>query len=532
MTNNNFPSDRYFSNNDAMEQVVKPGQELASGFATSEPHTFYSELWDFIKDRDITDIGIRQGLFMHPHKICLGDTLSAKGIGSGKIFEITQKIDGLKKLTGHYKECMQRNIRFSSGFIGGARNIIIPDNLITKLLFSEYAGRNTTRMGATDMHSVHFPDGVGAMAYNPDNTPKINTYISVITPPNEDGEISLGVANGANSDVIDKAIAQEDINLLFYVNPKYPFTRGYNDARNTYYVNDFKKLAEKGKLFVVEDNAKIPALPAGATDNPEPAEIAIAENLVNHIEDNKEFTYGRSIQVGIGGTGVQAIKLLKESGWKGRMYTEMLEPFTLDLFEMGKIEGTHFIEKNGTRTQLDGKMVCTFSICPEGDEFYNRINNRPEIIFAPASRVVVPEGFYGGMAINNILGVDFQGHVNSGGREKNHYSGIGGAGMINRGAANGGVAYLCLKSTHNTAEGKKRSSIFPFMPLGTPLSLTGPDLWGGRNNGRMFLVTEHGVALLSGKSQHKFIKQIISVAHPDFRGWLSKQAWKEFRVSV
>ena len=68
--------------------------------------------------------------------------------------------------------------------------------------------------------------------------------------------------------------------------------------------------------------------------------------MVNHIELKKERTYGRAMQVGIGQTGVQAIKVLKKSGWWGRQYSEMLEPFTYELFEQGKIKGTHFIEKN------------------------------------------------------------------------------------------------------------------------------------------------------------------------------------------
>jgi acyl-CoA hydrolase len=96
--------------------------------------------------------------------------------------------------------------------------------------------------------------------------------------------------------------------------------------------------------------------------------------------------------------------------------------------------------------------------------------------------------------------------------------------------ARGGVAYLCLKSTHRTPEGERRSSIFPFLPEGTQVTLTGPDLMGTRAGARFFLVTEHGVAEINARSQDRFIRALLSVAHPDFRPELEKRAWETFRV--
>ena len=540
--------DNLHSFDEALLNTVKSGSIISSGFATSEPYAFYQGLWDHIQKNDITDIRIQQGLFMGPHKLCVGDALSAKGrlealanaLGSlpyigdvvKKANNATQKLDGLDKLISHYRELQRRNIIFESGFMSAVSNITIPDNAVTRMLYPEFAGRNSSRMGITDMHSVHFPDAVGGLALDPDKGCKVDTFVMVMTPPDGSGEMSHGPANGANGELVDHILETLDANILVFVNEKYPFTRGYGPAPNTVHVDRFEKLAKAGKLFVVIDDTDVPALPADSFADPPPEERAIAENIVNHIEMNKDFTYGRAIQVGIGGTGVLAIKGLRDSSWEGRMYTEMLEPFTLDLFEAGKIKGTHFIENDGTRTRLDGKMICTFSICETGSDFYDKIHNNDSLVVAPASRVVVSEGFYGGMGINNCLAVDFHGHVNSGGRYKNHHSGIGGAAMIMRGLAKGGVGYLCLKSTHKTPEGELRSSIMPFMPEGTPIALVGPDIWGTRSGARMFLATEHGVARLSTRSQADFIRSIISVADPRFKDWLVKQAWEEFRVKV
>jgi acyl-CoA hydrolase len=543
----NWFSDRIFDNKEAMLQTIKSGSVIGSGFATSEPHTFYDQLWAHIQENDIRDLNIKQALFMAPHQLCVGDALASKGLLNGLAHRFqsasmfanlamaantaTKKIEGLKKLVDHYNELLERKIRFTSPFIGAATNILIPSNAVTKVLCPEFILKNTSRIGITDMHSIHFPEAVDSLGYDPDNKPRLDMYIAVMTGPNEDGLLSHGTANGANGEIIEKIINNKDMNLLLYLNDKYPFTYGYPGAENTFHIDRLKDLAKAGRLFVVKDDGKVPALPKDSFKTPGEQELQIAQHVVNHIEMNLAYTQGRAIQVGFGGTGVLAIKALKESSWTGRSYTEMLEPFTLDLYDAGKISGSHFIESDGRRTQLDGKMVCTFTICEEESGFYDRINNNDAVVVAPASRVVIPEGFYGGLGINNCLAVDFHGHVNSAGRFANHYSGIGGGAQIFRGLAKGGVGYLCLKSTHTSRDGKLVSSIYPFMPEGTPISHVGPDLMGGREGARLFIATEHGVAMVSGKSQSEFVKALIEIADPRFQDQLKHQAYKEFRIS-
>ncbi len=538
---------RLVSNQQALDACVTSGTRIASGFATSEPYTFYSTLWDHIQTEDLTDISIRQGLFMAPHRLCVGDALQAEGLldglvqngfSSSSIFgnlarlanAATKKVDGLNRIIEHFQELRERRVVFVSAFLGQASNMMIPSNAITNVMAPDFVGRNPSRMGIVDMQSVHFPDAVDSVMREPDGRMKVNLVVLVMTPPDENGLMSHGVANGATADALDAALADPTTKILLYVNDRYPFTYGYGDASNVVPIDTFQDAAKENRLYVVEDEAAIPALPAGAFDHPAETEVAIAKLVVGHIEENLAFTAGRALQVGIGGTGVLAIKGLIESGWRGRVYTEMLEPFTLKLYEAGKIDGSHFIERNGTRTDLPGKIVCTFTLGEAGTDFYEKLHRNPDLVLAPASRVVIPEGFYRGMGINNILGIDFQGHVNSGGRGHNHYSGIGGAAAINRGLGRGGVAYLCMKSTHTGLDGKRHSSVFPFLPEGTPVSLTGPDLMGTREGARFFLATEQGVVRINGLSQSEFIRAIISVAHPDFRDELEQRAYEEFRV--
>lgn len=538
-------ADRAFSLEEAMAQTIKSGFTIGSGFGPSEPQTLYQRLWDYILKEDLHDLNIRHSLFMAPHRLCVGDSLDSKGLLADLIdnptFSIlaniarpvnrlTRQAEGVRHLVEHYRALKSRNIKFISNFIGATQNSLIPSDSVSSVRYPNYIGRNTTTVGVTDMHSLHYPDIFDSLGLNELSYPHIDTYAMVMTPPNEEGLMSHGPANSFNQDVLERVLAGCDINLLLFINPKYPFTHGYKNAPNTIKISKFRRLARAGRLFVVEDDGQIPCLPKGSFDHPSPAEMAIAERVVNHIEMNKDLTFGRSMQVGIGGTGVLAIKALKDTAWRGRCYTEMLEPFMYQLFEAGKIEGSHFIERRGTRTMLDGKMVCTFTICEAGNPFYDRLDNNPNVVIAAAERVVIPEAFYYGMGINNCLGIDFQGQVNSSARGINHHSGVGGGAQIIRGLARGGVGYLCLKSTFKTFDGKVRSSIMPLMPHGTPVNYTGPDIMGGREGARIFLVTEHGMVQISGRTQSQYIAAIISVADPRFKDWLTEQAYKLFRV--
>jgi acyl-CoA hydrolase len=536
-------SDCVLSNEEALRRAVRSHMTVGSGFATSEPHTFYDTLWDHITRHDIHDLDIRNALFMAPHRLCVGSALEAKGLvreltWGGSVLAsaikranaVSKKVQALSRLIDHYRELERRRITFTSAFIGSATNLVIPSTRLTRYLYPEHHGRNTTRMGITRMQSIHFPDAINSMAFDPDNKPMVDTFVAVVTPPNAQGDMSHGTANGANGEVLEKLLELKTCNLILYVNGAYPFTTGYQDAPNTVNINVFEGLAQAGKLFVVEDSGRLPALPKGHLDNVAPEEEAIARNALNHIELNRRFTNGRALQVGFGGTGALVTKGLRGSSWTGRVYTEMLEPFTMDLFESGKIAGSHFVEKDGRRTSLDGKVVCTFTICEQGSDFYKRLDKNPAVVLAPASRVVISEAFHHGLGLNSCLSIDFHGHVNSGGRDSNHYSGIGGGATIMRGMLKGGVGYLLLKSVHRTPEGELRSSIFPYMPQGTPVAYIGPDLMGGRDGARFFLVTEHGVAQISGRNQHDFIRALISVADPRFRDHLKWQAWQEFRV--
>jgi hypothetical protein len=67
-----FLQDRVLPAEEALERTVPSGTHLASGVATSEPHSFYASLWDHVREHDLTGLTITQALFLHPHPLLVG----------------------------------------------------------------------------------------------------------------------------------------------------------------------------------------------------------------------------------------------------------------------------------------------------------------------------------------------------------------------------------------------------------------------------------------------------------------------------
>ena len=118
------------------------------------------------------------------------------------------------------------------------------------------------------------------------------------------------------------------------------------------------------------------------------------------------------------------------------------------------------------------------------------------------------------VSINNALSVDFSGQINAeslfGGRT---VSGTGGQLDFQMGAvmSRGGRAITLLRST---ALGGTVSRIVPQLEEGSIVTI--PRTFADT------IVTEYGVARLLGKSIRKRARELINVAHPDFRAELKK----------
>lgn len=129
------------------------------------------------------------------------------------------------------------------------------------------------------------------------------------------------------------------------------------------------------------------------------------------------------------------------------------------------------------------------------------------------------------VAVNNALLVDLTGQVASESIGARIWTGVGGqtAFMIAAQYSPGGRSVTVLPSSH-VLSGERRTRIVGALPEGSLVTVprTLVD----------YVVTEHGIASLRGKTVRERIGELISVAHPDFRGGLKTEAKRLYGIAI
>jgi GNAT superfamily N-acetyltransferase len=171
----------------------------------------------------------------------------------------------------------------------------------------------------------------------------------------------------------------------------------------------------------------------------------------------------------------------------------------------------------GARKTLDrGKIVTSFAMGTR--RLYDYVDGNPAFSFRPTEYVNDPTviGQQDRMvAINSALEIDLTGQVCADSLGTLFYSGIGGQVDFTRGAARSreGKAIIAVPST---AKDGKVSRIVAKLTSGAGVVTTRGDT--------QYVVTEYGVAYLAGKTVEERALALISVAHPDFRAQLLRDA--------
>ncbi len=303
------------------------------------------------------------------------------------------------------------------------------------------------------------------------------------TPPDEHGMCSLGVS----VDIV-KSAAENAHKVIAQVNPQMPRTLG----NSMIHVYDIDYLVPVDTP-IIEDE---PLVGRPGTDE-------IGELLAGLIED------GSTVQLGIGRVPQAVAPFLKKKKDIG-IHSEMLTDAIIDLVESGAI--------TGKLKSLDrGKIVISFIMGSK--RLYDYVDNNPLFSFNPTEYVNDPYVISRQnkmVAINVAIEVDLTGQVCADSIGNQFYSGIGGQVDFTRGAAGSedGKAIIALYST--TAEGKSR--IVSALTPGAGVVTTRGDVH--------YVVTEYGVAYLHGKSIQERALALISIAHPDYREQLLKDAIK------
>ena len=252
---------------------------------------------------------------------------------------------------------------------------------------------------------------------------------------------------------------------------------------------------------IVEFNHELPVLPPVVIDE---TSRTIGNLIAEQIPD------GACIQLGIGAipdaTGM-ALKAKHDLG----IHTEMFTDSMVELIECGAV--------NNSKKQIHrGKSITTFAYGSK--RIYDYIDDNPAIEILPVDYVNDPAVICKNdnmISINAALEVDFFGQVCAESVGTKHMSGSGGQIDYVRGAcqSKGGKSFIAFTST---AKGGTISKIKPILTPGAICTTSKNDV--------DYIVTEYGIAHLRGRSLGERTKQLIAIAHPDFRDELTFEAKK------
>ena len=223
--------------------------------------------------------------------------------------------------------------------------------------------------------------------------------------------------------------------------------------------------------------------------------MRVARNVASLIPD------GATLQTGIGGISEAVLHCLEGKRDLG-IHTEMCPDGVIDLMESGIM--------NGERKSLHrGKAVAAFVLGTQ--RLFDFIHENPSFEFRPISYTNDPFVVAQNermVAINSALQIDLTGQVCADSIGTRPYSGFGGQLDFIRGAARskGGVPIIALPST---ALGGAVSRIVGVLEPGAGVVTSRADVH--------YVVTEHGIAYLHGKTLRERAEALIAIADPRFQ---------------
>jgi acyl-CoA hydrolase len=309
-----------------------------------------------------------------------------------------------------------------------------------------------------------------------------NIFFASVTPPDEYGYVYMSGSQQTEAEVFELCDLK-----IFEVNENLPYVYGTTRIP-----------VEKVDYFIKADN------PISEPPNyPIPDVLwTLAENVASLVED------GDTIQLGFGGLPHAVAEKLMDKKDLG-VHTEMFSNSLYHLMEAGVVT-------NDRKTINRGKAVCAFCW---GDKAFNKfIDHNPAIDMRPTSYTNNPNTIAAHdnmVSINSALQIDLTGQICSESLGYTQFSGTGGATDFAYGAfhSKGGKGIVALTST---AKNGTVSRIVPGLSPGAVVSIQRTIV--------DYVVTEYGIARLRHLPINKRVEALISIAHPDFREELRKEA--------
>jgi 4-hydroxybutyrate CoA-transferase len=302
------------------------------------------------------------------------------------------------------------------------------------------------------------------------------------SPPDQYGYMSLGPSVD-----ISGTVAQCAKRVVVEINDQVPRALG-----------DSFLHVSRVDAFIETSHPLVEYLGHEATD----VHRAIARHVAGMIPD------GAVLQSGIGGTSECTLALLrnhKDLGYHGEMAPDGI----IGLIECGALTGNR-------KNIHQHKVIAGFVLGSK--RLFDYMDNNPTFEFHPTAYVNDPFVIAQNdrmVAINAAIEVDLTGQVCADSIGHRIFSGIGGQVDFLRGAARskGGLPIITMPST---ARGGTCSRIVPSLHPGAGVVTSRGDVH--------YVVTEHGVADLHGKTLRQRAEALIAIADPKFRDALTDWA--------
>jgi 4-hydroxybutyrate CoA-transferase len=315
----------------------------------------------------------------------------------------------------------------------------------------------------------------------------IDVALIHVSPPDEHGFCSLGVEVG-----LTKSPAESAKMIIAEVNEQMPRTLGDSFI----HVSRLK--------HIVPVDYPIPELPM-SDEGPSDIIEKIAGHIAEMIPD------GATMQMGIGAIPDAVLKFLYHKKDLG-VHSELFSDGVMGLVDAGVIT-------NARKTLHPGKIVSGFVLGTT--RLYKWVDDNPLIELHRTEYVNDPFVIAQNekmVAINSAIEVDLTGQVCADSIGPKLYSGVGGQVDFVYGASRSkdGVPIIALPSQAILRDGTHISRIASMLKHGAGVVTT-------RNHVR-YIVTEYGVADLYGRSIRQRALSLISIAHPDFRQDLEREA--------
>jgi acyl-CoA hydrolase len=318
-------------------------------------------------------------------------------------------------------------------------------------------------------------------------------YLVPVSPPDAHGYCSFGPGVWFSNLLVRGAKT-----VIAEVHPEFIRTGGDNFVH-----------VDEIDFFVEAEDAQNAVTPPGPPPNEE--EIAAADTICNLVAAEL-VRDGDTLQMGIGTVSSSLARFLGFRNDLG-IQTELITGGTADLVRAGVVNGKY-------KSMYPGKVVGSALVALTPEELA-LIDGNPVFEMYDFGttddlrRLSQQKNF---VTVNNALVVDLTGQVSAESFDHRPFTGVGGQTvfMIAGAYSEGGHSVSVLPSSSRPASGARVSRIVAGFPPGT--AITVPRTFVD------YVVTEHGIAELRGKSVRQRAAALIEVAHPEFREELRTQA--------